>query len=67
MPSRTLNLLVSAATACSVVALVYRAPAADVELPNRIPEPAPYVTAEAQFVPPPFEEYSACSTSGMGR
>ena len=57
MPSRTLNLLVSAATACTVAALVYRAPAADAELPNRIPEPAPYVTAEAQFVPPPFEEY----------
>jgi hypothetical protein len=27
------------------------------ELRDRIPEAAPYVTAEAQFFPPPFEEY----------
>ena len=25
------------------------------ELPNRIPEPAPYNVDEAQFFPPPFE------------
>lgn len=54
---RTLNVLASAATAITVVALVYRGPAANGELPNRLPEPAPYVAAEAQFVPPPFEAY----------
>src|SRR6185295_17104013 len=35
--------------------LVYRAPAADTELPNRMPEAAPYVTAEAHSFSPPFE------------
>src|SRR2546425_8635697 len=54
---RTLNVIVSLATATTVVALVYRAPSADQELPNRIPESAPYVKAEAQFVSPPFEDY----------
>jgi len=42
MPSRrTLNVIVSLATATTVVALVYRAASADQELPNRIPESAP--------------------------
>jgi len=27
------------------------------DLPNRIPEAAPYVTAEAEVFPPPYEEY----------
>ena len=54
---RTTHLLVSFATVCLVGAGVYRRPAGDLELPNRIPEPAPYVTAEAEFVPPPFEDF----------
>jgi hypothetical protein len=37
--------------------LVYRAPAADTELPNRMPEAPPYVTAEAHTFSPPFEDY----------
>jgi len=46
------------ATVLTMVALVY--PDGDrrsSELPNRIPEAAPYVVAEAEFAPPPFEEY----------
>src|SRR2546423_8229036 len=54
---RTEHLLVSFATTCLVIAAVYRAPAGDVELPNRVPEPAPYVAAEAEVVPPPFEDF----------
>lgn len=54
---RTVNVLVSAATAITVTALVYRSPVAGGELPNRLPEPPPYVAEEAQFVPPPFEGY----------
>jgi hypothetical protein len=54
---RSVKLLVSALTMTVTAALVYLRPVDDTELPNRIPEPAPYVTAEAQFVSPPFEEY----------
>ena len=31
--------------------------AVGVDLPNRIPEAAPYVTAEASVFPPPYEDY----------
>jgi Big-like domain-containing protein len=54
---RAFHLLVSAATVFSLGAAVYRSPSEDRELPNRIPEPAPYVTAEAESVPPPFEDF----------
>jgi hypothetical protein len=37
--------------------LVYQRPTDRMQLPNRIPEAAPYVVSEAQFYPPPFEEY----------
>src|SRR5262245_12790309 len=54
---RALKVLVLAATAISVCAAVYE-PAHDLgELPNRIPEEPPYVTAEARFFAPPFEDY----------
>jgi len=53
---RTIHVLVSLAVAGTTMALVYRSPAAGIELPNRIPEAAPYVTAEAEFVGPPFED-----------
>jgi hypothetical protein len=46
----------AAATALIVAALVYPHPAANAELPNRIPEAAPYITAEAQSFAPPFED-----------
>jgi hypothetical protein len=52
-----LKILVLATTAISVCAAVYE-PAHDVaELPNRIPEEPPYVTEEARFFSPPFEDY----------
>jgi len=48
--------LVVAAAAIAVVAW-RREPATDI--PNRIPEAAPYLTSEAQVFPPPYEEYWA--------
>lgn len=54
---RLLKLAVLAATALATSAMVYRPREDASELPNRIPEAAPYVTAEAQFFAPPFEEY----------
>jgi hypothetical protein len=52
-----LKILVLATTAVSVCAAVYE-PAHDLaELPNRIPEKAPYVVEEARFFPPPFEDH----------
>src|SRR5205823_3804979 len=51
------HLIVSCATTLLMAASVYRRPAGDLELPNRIPEAAPYVTAEAESVPPPFEDF----------
>src|SRR5262245_34789097 len=54
---RTLSLIAVAATVAGVCGAVYT-PTHDVtELENRIPEAAPYETAEAQFFPPPYEEY----------
>ena len=46
-------------TVATTVALVYPAAPAGGELRNRIPEPAPYVTAETGYAAPPFEEYWA--------
>ncbi len=51
------TLLLSLATVATVVALVYPYEPPGDELPNRIPEPPPYVTAEAKYIAPPFEEY----------
>jgi hypothetical protein len=51
------TLLLSVATVAAVVALVYPYEPPGDELPNRIPEPPPYVTAEAKYIAPPFEEY----------
>ena len=48
---------ISLVTALAAIALVYPDAPADGELANRIPEPAPYVTAETSFAAPPFEEY----------
>ncbi len=44
-------------TALALGALAYPRAKGGAELPNRIPEAAPYVTAEAAFAAPPFEEY----------
>lgn len=47
--------LVSTGVAVSVLARTPEPPLTD--LPNRIPEAAPYVSAEAAVFPPPYEEY----------
>ena len=54
-----LTLSIPVATVLATVALVYPAAPANGELANRIPEPPPYVTAEAGVAAPPFEEYWA--------
>ena len=53
----TLTIVLSLATVIGTVALVYPSAPAGGELANRIPEAAPYVTSEAAYVAPPFEEY----------
>jgi hypothetical protein len=53
----TLKLFVLGVTMVAVCGLVYRPADDPIDLANRIPEAAPYVTAEAQSFSPPFEEY----------
>ncbi|MGD2113585.1 MAG: Ig-like domain-containing protein [Acidobacteriota bacterium] len=56
MRSRTfLKTIVVAGAALAVLALGFQAMARHGELPNHIPEPAPYVVSEAQSFPPPWE------------
>jgi hypothetical protein len=52
----TLAFAIVVSTGLGVVSLVYAHAATNAELPNRIPEAAPYDTAEARFFPPPFED-----------
>ncbi|HET6284400.1 MAG TPA: Ig-like domain-containing protein [Polyangia bacterium] len=54
---KALRIIVLLLTATGLSAAVYRTQPAARDLPNRIPEAAPYVIEEAGFVPPPFEEY----------
>ena len=51
---KALTLIVAALVAS---AFVYRQKEPALDVPNRIPEAAPYITAEAQTFPPPYEEY----------
>ncbi len=53
----TIRLVTLVATTLGLCAVVYQRSDNPVELASRIPEAAPYVTAEAAFFPPPFEEY----------
>ena len=54
---KTLKIPAMAATAVGSGVIAYE-PKADLsDLPNRIPEAAPYVTSEAQAFGPPFEDY----------
>jgi hypothetical protein len=46
-------------TTVGLLALVYRPSQNHNDLPNRIPEAPPYITSEAQYFPPPFEEHWA--------
>jgi hypothetical protein len=52
-----LNIVLSVSTCAAVAIVAVRRPEAQSDLPNRLPEAAPYVTAEAQKYPPPFETY----------
>ncbi len=52
-----LRVLVLAVAIVGICAAVYPRAEYAVELENRIPEAAPYVTAEAEFFPPPYEEF----------
>jgi hypothetical protein len=52
---RASRFVVFALTAVAVLLLAAQAYGRHGELPNRIPEPAPYDVAEAQFFPPPWE------------
>ncbi len=55
---RILKGTIFAVTALGVSAFVYPTdPNSLADLPNRIPEAAPYITAEAQAFPPPYEDY----------
>jgi len=55
--SRIAKASVFAVTAVAVNIAVFRPEENPNELPNRIPEAPPYVLAEAQAFPPPYEEY----------
>src|SRR4029079_10023939 len=46
-------------TSLAAVAFVSRQKDAATDIPNRIPEAAPYLTSEAQVFPPPYDEYWA--------
>ncbi|HXI57440.1 MAG TPA: Ig-like domain-containing protein [Polyangia bacterium] len=54
---RLVKIIVLILTAAGLTAAVTGAQAPALDLPNRIPEAAPYVTAEARLMPPPYEEY----------
>src|SRR5215831_14834826 len=54
---KAFKLVVFAGTTLGVTAFIYEpGRSALADLPNRIPEAAPYVTAEATAFPPPYEE-----------
>src|SRR6185503_17180591 len=53
---RSLKIVTLIVTALAVSAFVRRPDDPPTDLPNRIPEAAPYVLAEAQAFPPPYEE-----------
>jgi len=54
---KALKLIIFAGTALGVSAFVYEPDRSALnDLPNRIPEAAPYITAEASVFPPPYEE-----------
>ncbi len=54
---RALKLVTLALTAGGASALVYQPKVDLTDIPNRIPEAAPYVLSEAEAFPPPYEEY----------
>ena len=54
---KLVKLGVFVATGLLVGFLAKQPESAGVDLPNRMPEAAPYITAEATVFPPPYEEY----------
>src|SRR5579872_7062324 len=54
---KALKLIVFLGTTLGVSAVVYPPDTNLNDLPNRLPEAAPYVVSEAQAFPPPFEEH----------
>ena len=56
-PNPFLNATVALAAAAGMIALAFGHSRSSDEIPNRIPRAAPYVTEEAEVVPPPFEPY----------
>jgi hypothetical protein len=54
--STALKVTAFATTAVGIGVVVYPRKPEPVDLPNRIPEAAPYVVSEAQAHPPPFEQ-----------
>jgi hypothetical protein len=54
---RTIKLITLVATALAVSAFVYQPSTNRLDIPNRLPEAAPYNVAEAQAFPPPYEEF----------
>jgi len=59
---RKANIIKTAAVivpALAAIGFVSRQQDAATDIPNRIPEAAPYLTSEAQVFPPPYEEYWA--------
>ena len=54
---RAFRLIAFTVTMAAVCRAVYSPTHDPVELENRIPETAPYEISEAQFFPPPYEEY----------
>src|SRR5438045_2126810 len=56
--AKVLKLLALLATTVCVSAVVYEPDKAGLkDLPNRLPEAAPYVVAEAQVLPPPYHDH----------
>lgn len=53
---RAVRILAAVGVGAAALMLVYQAYAHHGELPNRIPEAAPYHVGEAQFYPPPFHD-----------
>src|SRR5262245_17612986 len=56
-PERTFSLVSVVVTVIGVCGAVYTPAHDPEELENRIPEAAPYETAEAEYFPPPYDEY----------
>jgi len=54
---RLIKLAIFVGTGVAAGAIVHRPDADRADLPNRIPEAAPYVTSEAKVFPPPYEEF----------